>query len=220
MKLKSIYEHMEKATKNIPENANVKIIFRHSIRGKIESGIGRDVRLTDEGIELARFFGRNLETEIGFVASSSCDRNIQTCEEILLGANCKKEIFIAPNELEGPQTKDKTLSYKIFEQLSNQEIILQMNKGNLSGFNSLKTATDIMLDFMFANGNKEYTVDLFCTHDFQMAMLCSRIFNLYSHELSFRTDKWPMMLEGMIFWGNRKHFWCAWRGVIKEFINF
>lgn len=55
MKLKSIYEHMEKATKNIPENANVKIIFRHSIRGKIESGIGRDVRLTDEGIELARF---------------------------------------------------------------------------------------------------------------------------------------------------------------------
>ena len=68
MKLKSIYEHMEKATKNIPENANVKIIFRHSIRGKIESGIGRDVRLTDEGIDLARFFGRNLETEIGFIA--------------------------------------------------------------------------------------------------------------------------------------------------------
>ena len=26
MKLKSIYEHMEKATKNIPENANVKIM--------------------------------------------------------------------------------------------------------------------------------------------------------------------------------------------------
>ena len=217
MKLKSIYEHMENATKKIPENANCKIIFRHSIRGKIESGIGREVKLTDEGIELARFFGRNLGTEIGFVASSSCDRNIQTCEEILLGANCKREIFIAPNELEGPQTKDKTLSDKIFEQLSNQEIILQMNRGDIPGFNSLKTATDIMLDFIFANGNKENTVDLFCTHDFQMAMLCSEFFNLYSHKLSFQDDKWPMMLEGMIFWGNRKDFYCAWRDKVKGF---
>jgi len=34
MKLKSIYEHMEKATKNIPENANVKIIFRHFYSGE------------------------------------------------------------------------------------------------------------------------------------------------------------------------------------------
>ena len=71
------------------------------------------------------FFGRNLETEIGFVASSSCDRNIQTCEEILLGAKCKREIIIAPNELEGPQTKDKGLSDKVFEQynFANNEII-------------------------------------------------------------------------------------------------
>lgn len=127
MKLKSIYENMENATKKIPENANCKIIFRHSIRGKIDSGVGRKVKLTDEGVELARFFGRNLETEIGFVASSSCDRNIQTCEEILLGAKCKREIIIAPNELEGPQTKDKGLSDKVFEQynFANNEIIYQ-----------------------------------------------------------------------------------------------
>ena len=123
MKLKSIYEHMENATKKIPENANCKIIFRHSIRGKIDSGVGRKVKLTDEGVELARFFGRNLETEIGFVASSSCDRNIQTCEEILLGAKCKREIIIAPNELEGPQTKDKGLSDKVFEQYKNNKDI-------------------------------------------------------------------------------------------------
>jgi hypothetical protein len=222
MKLKSIYEHMENATKKIPENANCKIIFRHSIRGKIDSGVGRKVKLTDEGVELARFFGRNLETEIGFVASSSCDRNIQTCEEILLGAKCKREIIIAPNELEGPQTKDKGLSDKVFEQynFANNEIIYQMKKDCLPGFNSVEDATKIMVDFMFANGNKENSVDLFCTHDFQMAILYAGLFNFAETKDSIINNKWPMMLEGMIFWGNRNHFWCAWRGEVKEYNNF
>lgn len=222
MKLKSIYEHMENATKKIPENANCKIIFRHSIRGKIDSGVGRKVKLTDEGVELARFFGRNLETEIGFVASSSCDRNIQTCEEILLGAKCKREIIIAPNELEGPQTKDKGLSDKVFEQynFANNEIIYQMKKDCLPGFNSVEDATKIMVDFMFANGNKENSVDLFCTHDFQMAILYAGLFNFAEAKDSIINNKWPMMLEGMIFWGNRNHFWCAWRGEVKEYNNF
>lgn len=222
MKLKSIYEHMENATKKIPENANCKIIFRHSIRGKIDSGVGRKVKLTDEGVELARFFGRNLETEIGFVASSSCDRNIQTCEEILLGAKCKREIIIAPNELEGPQTKDKGLSDKVFEQynFANNEIIYQMKKDCLPGFNSVENATKIMVDFMFANGNKENSVDLFCTHDFQMAILYAGLFNFAETKDSIINNEWPMMLEGMIFWGNRNHFWCAWRGEVKEYNNF
>jgi hypothetical protein len=222
MKLKSIYEHMENATKKIPENANCKIIFRHSIRGKIDSGVGRKVKLTDEGVELARFFGRNLETEIGFVASSSCDRNIQTCEEILLGAKCKREIIIAPNELEGPQTKDKGLSDKVFEQynFANNEIIYQMKKDCLPGFNSVEDATKIMVDFMFANGNKENSVDLFCTHDFQMVILYAGLFNFAETKDSIINNKWPMMLEGMIFWGNRNHFWCAWRGEVKEYNNF
>lgn len=222
MKLKSIYEHMENATKKIPENANCKIIFRHSIRGKIDSGVGRKVKLTDEGVELARFFGRNLETEIGFVASSSCDRNIQTCEEILLGAKCKREIIIAPNELEGPQTKDRGLSDKVFEQynFANNEIIYQMKKDCLPGFNFVEDATKIMVDFMFANGNKENSVDLFCTHDFQMAILYAGLFNFAETKDSIINNKWPMMLEGMFFWGNRNHFWCAWRGEVKEYNNF
>ena len=222
MKLKSIYEYMENATKKIPENANCKIIFRHSIRGKIDSGVGRKVKLTDEGVELARFFGRNLETEIGFVASSSCDRNIQTCEEILLGAKCKREIIIAPNELEGPQTKDRGLSDKVFEQynFANNEIIYQMKKDCLPGFNSVEDATKIMVDFMFANGNKENSVDLFCTHDFQMAILYAGLFNFAETKDSIINNKWPMMLEGMIFWGNRNHFWCAWRGEVKEYKNY
>ena len=59
MKLVSIYEHMETGASKVPVGQNCKIIFRHSIRGKIESGVRREVSITDEGIELCKSFGRN-----------------------------------------------------------------------------------------------------------------------------------------------------------------
>lgn len=222
MKLQSVYEHMEYGAENIPKGENCKIIFRHSIREKIESGVGREVELTDEGIELARSFGRHLEYDFGFIASSSCKRNIQTCKEILNGKNLEKQIFIASNELEGPQIKDRKLSDKVFEDLNfqNNEIIFRMNNENLPGFNSVETATKIMIDFLFANGNIKNTVDLFCTHDFQMAILYSGLFDFGKTKESIVQNKWPMMLEGMILWGERNHFWCSWRNEIKEFINY
>ena len=76
-----------------------------------------------------------------------------------------------------------------------------------------------MLDYIFENGNEKNKVDLFCTHDFQMAILYAHLFDFASSRKSIEKNKWPMMLEGMIFWGNRKHFWCSWRNEIKEFEN-
>ena len=221
MNLQSIYSHMVKGAASAPSEENIKIIFRHSIRGKIELGIGREVELTDEGIELARSFGEHLDYDIGFVASSSCKRNIQTCESILLGANTTRDIVLAPNELEGPQTKDAELSNKIFEdsKYNNKEIIYELKKHGLPGFNSIKDAANIMLDYIFGNGNEKNKVDLFCTHDFQMAILYAHLFDFASSKESIEKNKWPMMLEGMIFWGNRKQFWCSWRDEIKEFEN-
>lgn len=138
------------------------------------------------------------------------------------GKGIEKEITIAPNELEGPQTKERELSDKIFENLSfkNDEIIYRMNNENLPGFNSVEVATKIMIDFMFAHGNKENTADLFCTHDFQMAILYSGLFGFGKTRESIQQNKWPMMLEGMILWGNRNHFWCSWRTILKEFVGF
>lgn len=219
MKLVSIYNHMETGASKVPEKNNCKIVFRHSIRGNIASGIGKQVSLTDEGIELCQAFGRYLQYEIGFVASSTCLRNIQTCENILLGTNSKRDIVLAPNELEGPQTKDAILSNKVFEDLkyNNQEIIYMLKNQGLPGLNSIKDSAAIMLDYIFANGNEKNKVDLFCTHDFQMAILYAYLFDFAASRESIEKNKWPMMLEGMIFWGNRKHFWCSWRNKIKEF---
>lgn len=221
MKLHSIYKHMETGAMHVPNGANCKIVFRHSIRGKIERGIGREVMLTDEGIELARSFGRYVHYDIGVVASSSCNRNIQTCNEILLGKGVKKELIIASKELEGPQTKERIISDRVFEHYNYRSdiIINKLVAEGLPGFNSIEVAAKIMLNFIFANGNEPNTVDLFCTHDFQMAILYAYLFGFTSSEEDLKYNKWPMMLEGMILWGTRKHFWCSWRKKIKEFTN-
>ena len=102
----------------------------------------------------------------------------------------------------------------------NDEIIFRMNNENLPGFNSVEVATKIMIDFIFSNGCKKNTVDLFCTHDLQMAVLYSGLFGFGKTKDSIFQNKWPMMLEGMILWGERNHFWCSWRNEIKEFVNF
>ena len=222
MKLTSIYEHMEKGATCVPEGANCKIVFRHSIRGDIKDGtMGREVQLTNEGIELARSFGRGLRYDIGFFASSSCGRNIQTCNEILFGKEVKKDLVIASNELEGPQTKDRYVSDKVFVDYNYRSdvIINKLVTAGLPGFNSIEKAAKIMLDFVFANGNGGNTVDMFCTHDFQMAILYAYLFDFTSSEEELKHNKWPMMLEGMIFWGDRNHFWCSWREQIKEFVD-
>ena len=222
MKLTSIYKHMEKGAACVPDGANCKIVFRHSIRGNIKEGtIGREVQLTDEGIELARSFGRGLGYGIGFFASSSCNRNIQTCNEILLGKGMKKDLAIASKELEGPQTKERDLSDRVFVDYNYRSdiIIHKLSTDGLPGFNTIEDAAKIMLDFIFANGNDGNTVDLFCTHDFQMAILYAYLFDFTASEEELKYNKWPMMLEGMVFWGTRSHFWCSWRDEIKEFMN-
>lgn len=222
MKVLPVYNHMLEGALAVPSGENAKIVFRHSIRGHIESGVGRNVELTDEGVELARSFGKNLDYDIGFVASSSCYRNIQTCKELLYGKGVEREIILAPAELEGPQTKDKELSNKVFEEykFQSEEIIYRLNHEDVPGFNSIYDASKIMVDYIFKNGNKKNTVDLFCTHDFQMAILYSGLFDFAKTRENFESQKWPMMMEGMIFWGTRNHFWCSWRNEIKEFKQF
>ncbi|MBQ9631027.1 MAG: histidine phosphatase family protein [Treponema sp.] len=178
MKLKSIYEHMEKAAEKVPSGENCKIIFRHSIREKIIAGQGRDVELSDEGVELAKSFGRHLEYDLGFVASSSCKRNIQTCEQILLGKSLNIPIAIASKELEYSYIKNFDECAKIFKEYNGdiKSIFFDLRTKGLNGFCTVQEASNIILDYIFFNGNQKNTVDLFCTHDFQMAILHSHLF--------------------------------------------
>lgn len=58
MKLQSIYAYMQEGALKVPQDQNCKIVFRHSIREKIDSGVRKTVSLTNEGIELCKTFGK------------------------------------------------------------------------------------------------------------------------------------------------------------------
>ena len=213
---------MEFGASQVPLYANCKILFRHSVRGDIQSGYGRDVKLTNEGIELARNFGRNLNYTVGYFASSSCGRNIQTCKEILYGKKEEREVCIAREELERPQIQNQLLSDQAFElyKYRSDIVVHKLKTEGLPGFYSIDKSTKKILDYIFSKGNKETTVDLFCTHDFQLAIVFACLYDFAATEESLKKNTWPMMLEGMIFWGQRDHFWCSWRNETKEFKNY
>ncbi len=222
--IKSIYEHMEKACDKIPKGCNVKVIFRHSIRYPIKDlANDKNVKLTNEGINLALFFGRGLNYELGFLASSSSNRCKDTLKHIKHEHNSDIEIVEAAEYLTVPHVSDRKLSNKTFKeyQANIKDIIFDLkHKKELEGFMPLEDSVKKILNFIFLNGGKENTADLFCTHDFQMAMLYSVLFGFGENKSDFENNTWPMMLEGMILWGERNNFFVSWRGVTKNFVNY
>lgn len=222
MKIVSIFEGMENAVSMSPYGANVKIIFRHSIRLPITDALKQaDVKLMWEGELLAHSFGRYLEGKIGFVASSSSPRCIQTAQCILDGKKDKQEICIAKKELECPQNENGYLAGKTFSTLKNKEIIFRLaNNIDVQGLFSLEHSVKTIVDYLFSTGNKANTIDLYCTHDFQMALLYAQFFDFAKTQESIEKNKWPMMFEGMVLWGTRKNFFVSWRGETKNIVDF
>ncbi len=222
--IKSIYEHMEKACEKIPTGSNVKVIFRHSIRYPIKDlANDKDVKLTNEGINLATSFGRGLNYDLGFLASSSRNRCKDTLKYIKQAHNSDIEIIDAPEYLNIPHVSNKKLSDVTFKkyQANIKNILFDLkHKKHLEGFLTLEDSVKKILDFIFLNGGEENTADLFCTHDFQMAMLYSALFGFGENKSDFENNTWPMMLEGMILWGERNNFFVSWRGITKNFVNY
>lgn len=221
MELRAIYSDMEQAASDVPFNKNMKIIFRHSIRSAIiDAKRQHEAMLTGEGEQLARSFGANIKEKLGFVASSPSPRCIQTVKEILRGNNCDKEIAICDVALINPQTKDKKLAGELFLSRKAIDIIEGLaNNKDMGGLWSLKHAVKVMIDYLFSTGGDEGAVDLYCTHDFQMALLYAYFFDYAKTKESIINNKWPMMMEGAVLYGERDNFFIAWRGDTKNVTN-
>ncbi len=222
MSISSIYDHMELASKDIPIDQNMKIIMRHSIRHPIDSVENQsEVELTNEGKALAMHFGRSINRTIGFLGSSDARRCIQTLDCISKGANAQSEINIMNHQLRDPHALDGRVCEESFKKLPVESIFYRLKNGiRLPGFRTLIESVKIMLDGIFSYGNRENTLDLFCTHDFQIALLASDLFD-FGEPIDDRTgSEWPMMLEGIIFTGNRNCFKAYWRNNTKIMENY
>ena len=75
-----------------------------------------------------------------------------------------------------------------------------------------------MLDYIFKNGNENGKLDMYCTHDFHIALMICKIFDI--KEQKDIILQWPHMLEGFFVGGSRENFSLIWRGRCKHLINF
>jgi broad specificity phosphatase PhoE len=220
---------MEESAELCPVNRqNIKLLLRHSIRQEIQDGANieeiKNAQLTREGKKMAERLGESLNMDIGTISSSYSPRCIDTCYEIINGFNknhIKYNLDIVKTEiLQNAHSKHIPEEHETWKKLGMEGLFDCFAKNIAAlGFYDLETSANRMIDYMFETGNKDNTIDVFCTHDFQIAMLLL-FFNGKSHEfkqeLFSANDTWPFMLEGMFLWGNRNNFNIAWRGKILK----
>ena len=213
MNINSIYKGMHTAASYVPEGENVKLLLRHSIRHeKPETDSPDGLLLTNEGIEMSKYFGYGLKYKIGGMYSSNYRRCIQTLEGIAEGNGIKiDDIGISEEYLSSVYCYDKEISNReLRERNGIKNTIFPLCKHEfIEGFNAIEKTTRKILDFVFLNGNQINTIDIFCTHDINIAILCATIFGIGNRD-EFIKD-WPMMLEGVFMWGSRDNFYCAYR---------
>jgi hypothetical protein len=78
----------------------------------------------------------------------------------------------------------------------------------------LETSVNRMVDYILETGNKNNTIDISCTHDFQLALLLLFLNGIspeYKQKLFNGSGNWPFMLEGMFLWKSKSSINALWR---------
>lgn len=201
---------------------NIKFCFRHSFRPPLRDAFDPDnVLLSEYGKVQARCLGKFFSNKIGKCYSSHIPRCIQTIEQILVGANVTKTIHVEKELLADGFFADKKLVNSQIKTLSLKHIVWRLISGEkIEGFNPIEENLNCMLDFILSPESVENgKIDLYCTHDFQIALMIERLFHI-SNSLEDLTREWPEMLEGIILWGHREDFTCMWRNHSGRFVNY
>jgi broad specificity phosphatase PhoE len=224
MQIFSIYKPMEESAKLCPDGENIKLLVRHSIRQEIKEGASieeiENAQLTREGEKMAERLGETINMDIGTVSSSFSQRCIDTCREIINGYNKNhveySSTILKTEMLQSPHSKNIPEERETWERLGIEGVFDCFAKNiEAPGFHDLETSTNRMINYIFETGNKNNTIDIFCTHDFQLAMLLlflNRRDYEYKQKLFGGNDNWPFMLEGMFLWGSKNNYNVLWRG--------
>jgi broad specificity phosphatase PhoE len=227
MQIFSIYKSMEQSARLCPNDSNIKLVLRHSIRHEIKEGsIANEIELRPEGKILANRMGESINIPIGSISSSFIPRCISTCNEIIDGYNkSHKRIKIQIQKtklLQEPHIQDHKLAGDTWQKFGSdalhKTIDAFVNKSNLPGMYDLDTSMNRLFNYVFETGNNKGTIDIFCTHDFQMIMLLLFIFgnNNSNMEQLLTPLGYPLMLEGLFLWKNERNITISWRGKIKQ----
>ena len=222
MNFYSPLEDMVEVAKKLPENQNIKLFLRHSIRyDNPPDGDYSKLLLTPEGIELARKIGASIDKEIGFLGASKVERCQQTIREIYNGIRPQykpekmPEIIVKEGfyHLLGNPFGRENGGLDWFEYFH----CLQTGDDKSTKGITLKMETQPILDAIFSQQSEDGKLDIICTHDSHVIILASALFD-YKNGLS--GENWCRYTEGLFLWGKREDFYATFRGEIKHFKNF
>lgn len=201
--------------KEVTAGTNVKFLFRHSVRPSLKGvSDSLSISLTEEGINLAYEFGKKLPWNIGVVSTSIANRCIQTVEQITKDS-CSKHSIIPTEVLTSPAMCDFELAKQTYStEGSLKNIAYKLSKKqSLPGFCTIDIVAEKILDYIFSVGNVDNSLDLFCTHDFNIVLLLLYLLpSIKSKELI--VENWPDPLEGIFLWGKRFDLYFSWKGKI------
>lgn len=218
LKMNTSNETLNEGAKNIPENVNIKMIFRHSFR---DSFLGekdyQTMPLNEYGILKAIELGSEIEYPIGNLYSSKLERCVQTLRYMTKS----DKITIVPEYLTTVFTYDNEIADTQIKLLGSlKKVIIELKKGvTIPGFYPINVTVKKIIDFLFKGNSKKCCIDLYCTHDFHIGMLLVVMFDEID-SVDDLVDNWPNMLEGMLLYGERDSFYCLWRGKMKYFRNY
>ena len=210
MRVNSPYPSMNEGAAIFQKGENVKLLLRHSIRPSLKKlSFPDEVGLTFEGKDIARKLGESLDIPLGVIMTSPVRRCKETVSCILSFHN-RKDFEI--NDILGYSfVEDEVKARQMFSKYNLKTIVNELGlQGKLPGFYPMDVCVAKILDLIFSTGGEKGKLDVYCTHDFTLALLEVALFNK-NRNISEISLNWPHMLEGMWFSGERHLFLCSWR---------
>ena len=217
MNYQSVCDWMSPAAATLPNDKNIKLFMRHSIR--FDNPVNGDyshLLLTPEGIKIANKIGESIDIPIGHFYASPVKRCQQTALEIARGAKIEDPEIITAQEyayLLGATYAFDTLKvgwYEYYHSLQNDIL------DKTGGYTGKEVASKI-IDRIFEDTGEPGTLDIICSHDGHVVALAGALFDL---KTGLKGDNWCGFTEGIFFYGERDDFTAVWRGVKKRFINW
>ena len=223
MKFYSPYPLMSSDAERLPDNVNVKLFMRHSIRfDNPPDGDYSTLLLTPEGIELAKKIGKSIDRPLGKCAASKVKRCVQTLNLIAEGMKPELKKGYDPEKLPLVDNFCNMLLYST--ELSIDEIgwnnyfnALQTGDTVTTGGITVEQEAKSILDAIFSENGEPGTLDLICSHDCHVVILASALFGL---KTGLDGHDWCRYTEGLFFYGTRDDFTAFWRGEQKRFVKY
>jgi len=208
--LENLHPEQAAMLEKLPDDKHVFLLTRHSIREPSEGVlVSYKLPLTEEGVALARCWGKELKRPLHRIVSSPVARCIETASYMLdgaqHGANIETDMILTEP---GCFVQDISKAGPVFLSEGPLGFLNKHISEAIEGTISAAEGTARLLRLMRENIGSPGQLSLFVTHD---TVLATFIYHLFGED-SVTEEHWPWMMEGAFLWFEDDEVHWIWRG--------